>query len=194
VPAAQFGDGFLLAHNWFQPSWIVRTQGPVPIVPSLRQALRDIDPRLTFNKVRTIEEVQSEAMTTPRTLAWLLGALAAIALMLCIVGIYGLVANTVAERRRELGVRIALGATPFDTLKAAASAGVGLAFAGTATGLLLTLPATAAMRQLIVGVSTNDPLTLATAALIVMVVASAAAIVPAWRTLHMNVSAVINNT
>ena len=81
----------------------------VPIVPAMRQALRDTDPRLIFNKFRTIEDVRSETMATPRVLAWLLGALAGIAVILCVVGVYGLVANTVAERRRELGVRIALG-------------------------------------------------------------------------------------
>jgi len=194
VPATQFGDAFAIAHTWFQPSWIVRTSGPIPIVPAMRQALRETDPRLIFNKFRTIEDVRSETMATPRVLAWLLGALAGIAVILCVVGVYGLVANTVAERRRELGVRIALGATPYDTLKTAAAGGIGLAVAGTAVGVLLSLPATSVMRQIVFGVSVNDPLTLIAAAVVVVLAASAAAIVPAWRTLRMNVTAVLKST
>ncbi|HET9834219.1 MAG TPA: FtsX-like permease family protein, partial [Vicinamibacterales bacterium] len=194
VPATQFGGGFPLVHVWQQPSWIVRTRGPIAIAPALRKALRDADPQLAFNKFRTIEDVQSETMTTPRTLAWLLGTLAAIALVLCVVGVYGLVANTVIERRRELGVRIALGASPFDTLKAAATGGVGLAVVGTAAGVLLSLPAAALMRQVVFGISVNDPLTLTAAAIIVVLAASVAAIFPAWRTLRMNVMSVLNGT
>jgi ABC-type antimicrobial peptide transport system permease subunit len=160
----------------------------------MRQALRETDPRLIFNKFRTIEDVRSETMATPRVLAWLLGARAGLALVLCVVGVYGLVANTVAERRRELGVRIALGATPYDTLKTAAAGGIGLAVAGTGVGVLLSLPATSVMRQIVFGVSVNDPLTLIAAAVVVVLAASAAAIVPAWRTLRMNVTAVLKST
>ena len=194
VPAAQFGGGFPLVHVWQQPSWIVRTRGPIAIAPALRQALRDADPQLAFNKFRTIEDVQSETMTTPRTLAWLLGTLGGIALVLCVVGVYGLVANTVVERRRELGVRIALGASRIDTLKAAATGGIGLTVVGTAAGVLLSLPATAVMREVVFGISVNDPLTLMAAAVIVVFAASVAAIVPAWRTLRMNVTSVLNST
>jgi predicted lysophospholipase L1 biosynthesis ABC-type transport system permease subunit len=194
VPATQFGDaGFVLVHNWFQPSWIVRTTGPIAIVPSLQRALHDIDPRLTFNKFRTIEDVQSEAMTTSRVQTFLLAALAGIALTLCLVGVYGLVAHSVVERRRELGVRIALGATRLQTLKTTAATGVGLAVCGTALGLLISLIVARVMRQMIFGVPVNDPLTLTVSAAIVVFTASAAAVLPALRTLRMNVTAVLNS-
>jgi predicted permease len=197
VPATQFGqfgDGLVaLAHTWFQPSWIVRTNGSVAIAPSMQRALREIDPRLTFNKFRTIEDVQSEAMTTSRVQAFLLMALAGIALTLCVAGVYGVVANSVVERRRELGVRMALGATPWQTLQTAAAAGVGLAVCGTAIGLLLSLLVTGILRQVVFGVPVNDPLTLAVAGGIVVVAASAAAIVPALRTLRLNVTSILNN-
>jgi hypothetical protein len=191
--AAQYSDAFVLAHTWFQPSWIVRTQGPVAIIPSLQRALREVDSTLTFNKFRTIDDVESETMTTPRTLAWLLAMLAAIALSLCIVGIYGLVANNVAERRRELGVRIALGATPLDTITTAVAGSIWLVLCGALAGLALSLPATAVMRQVVFGVSVNDPLTLTGAAFIVVLTALAAVILPASRTLRMNVTAVLNS-
>jgi predicted permease len=193
-PAAQFNDtGFVLVHTWFQPSWIVRTRGPIAVIPSLKQVLRDIDPQLTFNKFRTIDDLRAEATITPRILAWLLAALAAIALTLCGVGVYGLVANSVVERRRELGVRMALGATSLDTLKTAAAAGIGLTVCGAIAGLLLSLLVTGVMRQVVFGVAVNDPLTMAAAAFIVVITAAAAAIVPALRTLRMNLTAVLNN-
>ncbi len=112
---------------------------------------------------------------------------------LCVAGVYGVVANSVVERRRELGVRMALGATPLQTLKTAAAGGVVLAVCGTAAGLLLSLLVTGIMKQLVFDVSVNDPLTLAVAAGIVVTTASAAAIVPALRTLRLNVTSILNN-
>ena len=194
VPAAQFAEsGFPLAHTWFQPSWIVRTNGPLAIIPSLQRALREIDPRLTFNKFRTIEDVQSEAMTPSRLQARLLAALAGIALTLCVAGVYGLVANSVVERRRELGVRMALGATPLQAVRTAAATGIGLAVCGTVVGLLLALLATRVPGQMVYGLPVNDPLTLFVAAGTVALTASAAAIIPALRTLRLNITAVLNS-
>jgi ABC-type antimicrobial peptide transport system permease subunit len=159
----------------------------------MQHALRDIDSRLTFNKFRTIEDVQGEAMATPRIQALLLAALAGIALTLCVVGVYGLVANSVVERQRELGVRIALGATRLQTLKTTAATGIGLAVCGTAAGLLISLLVARVMRQMVFGVPLNDPLTLTASAAIVVFTASAAAVLPALRTLRMNVTAVLNS-
>jgi ABC-type antimicrobial peptide transport system permease subunit len=88
---------------------------------------------------------------------------------------------------------MALGATPLQTLTTAAAGGVGLAVCGTAVGLLLSLPVTGIMRQLVFDVSVNDPLTLAVAAGIVVMAASSAAIVPALRTLRLNVTSILNN-
>jgi len=194
IPASQVPDGlFVLVHTWFQPSWIVRTRGRLAIVPSLKRVLHDIDPQLTFNKFRTIDDIRAEATATPRLLASLLAALAAIALTLCVVGVYGLVANSVVERRRELGVRMALGATSLDTLKTAAAASVGLIFCGTLAGLLLSMLVSRVMRQIVFGIAVNDPLTMAAAAGIVALAGTAAAVVPALRTLRMDLTSVLNN-
>jgi putative ABC transport system permease protein len=194
LPSTQFGDGgFAVAHTFFQPSWIVRTRGPIAVTASLKQVLHDLDPQLQFNKFRTIDDVRAEATSTPRLLAWLLGALAAIALTLCVVGVYGLVANSVAERRRELGVRMALGATPLDTLKTAAAAGIGLTACGALAGLLLSTTANGMLRQIVYGVAVNDPTTMGVAAGIVVLTSATAAVVPALRILRMNLTAVLNN-
>jgi ABC-type antimicrobial peptide transport system permease subunit len=193
LPATQFGDdGFVLAHTFFQPSWIIRTRARVAVIPSLRQVLHDIDPGLTFNRFRTIGDLRGEATVMPQILAWVLASLAAIALTLCVVGVYGLVANSVAERRRELGVRMALGATSLDTLRTAAAGGVVLTACGAVAGLALSVPANGMMRQIVYGIAVNDPLTMAVAAGMVVVTAAAAAIVPALGTLRMNLTAILN--
>jgi hypothetical protein len=194
VPATQVADaGFTLVHGWFQPSWIVRTHGPIAAIPMMRRVLHDIDPRLTFNKFRTIEDIQRDATTTPRVLASLLAALAAIALALSVVGVYGLVANGVAERRRELGVRIALGSSPLQTLSTAASAAIGLAICGAAIGLVLSFVVSGILRQVVFGVTVTDPVTMLAAAAIILGAASAAAVLPAWRMLRLNLSTVLNS-
>ena len=193
LPATQVDDGgFLLAHTWFQPSWIVRTRGPIAVIPSLRQVLRDIDPQLTFNRFRTIDDLRAEATEMPRLLAWLLAALAAVALALCGVGVYGLVANSVEARRRELGIRMALGATPIDTLTLVVASGVGLTAGGVVLGLLLSTALTGMMREIVYGIAVNDPLTMAAAAAIVVFTSVTAAVVPGLRTLRMNLSAILS--
>jgi ABC-type antimicrobial peptide transport system permease subunit len=158
----------------------------------MRQVLRDIDPSLPFNKFRTIDDLRGEAVTVSRIEAALLGALAAIALLLCAIGVYGLVAHSVADRRREFGVRMALGGNASEILKAAIAPGVALAFSGAAVGLALAAAFAQVMQQLVFGLSVRDPLTLTFAAAIVMSTALIAATVPAVRVLRMNVMTVMN--
>jgi hypothetical protein len=123
VPAAQLSGGFFTqVHTWFSPSWIVRLSGPQEgVVRQMETAVRNVDPLLPFAKVRTLDDVRGEAVKTERAQAMLLGTLAGLALVLAAVGLYGLVASSVAERTRELGIRIALGATRSRTIADAAA-------------------------------------------------------------------------
>ena len=116
----------------------------------------------------------------------LLGALAAIAVGLAAVGIYGLVANSVTERTRELGIRIALGASPLQALRNAAIPGLALAAVGVAIGLALARAAARVMTTLVWGVAVGDPLTFALAAGAVLAVAIAATLAPSLRILRLN--------
>jgi predicted permease len=188
VPAAQVSDSlFALVHTWFSPSWFVRTTGDPPTVTAdMQRAVQAVDPLLPFAKFRTFDEVRSEAVATPRAQAMLLGALAALALLLAAIGLYGLVANSVAERTRELGIRMALGASAGRAMLAAATPGLVMAIAGLAIGLLAARGFAAALRRLIWGVTTDDPLTFVVAAVAMIVVASIAAIVPALRIARLN--------
>jgi predicted permease len=188
VPAAQVSDSlFALVHTWFSPSWFVRTTGDPPTVTAdMQRAVQAVDPLLPVAKFRTFDEVRSEAVATPRAQAMLLGALAALALLLAAIGLYGLVANSVAERTRELGIRMALGASAGRAMLAAATPGLVMTIAGLAIGLLAARGFAAALRRLIWGVTTDDPLTFVVAAVAMIVVASIAASVPALRIARLN--------
>ena len=121
-----------------------------------------------------------------RARATLLGSLALLALVLAAVGIYGLVANSVAERTRELGIRMALGATPMQTLRVAAAPGLILGAAGVVIGLAAARAGSRVMQSLVWGVSVGDPLTFALAAGAVLIVAIVATLTPSLRILRLN--------
>jgi ABC-type antimicrobial peptide transport system permease subunit len=156
------------------------------IVRQMEIAVRNVDPLLPFAKVRTLEDVRGEAVATERAQAMLLGTLAGLALMLAAVGLYGLVASSVAERTRELGIRIALGASRSRTIAAAAVPGIVLAAIGVGVGLLVARAGATVMQSLVFGVSIHDPLTFALAGGIVFGVAVVATLVPAMRIVRLN--------
>src|SRR5262249_26955594 len=120
IPAAQTaGLRLALLHTWFSPSWFVRRRGPQQgAVAEMRRAMESVDRLLPFAKFRTFDQLRSEAVATERAQALLLTTLAGLALLLAAIGLYGLVANSVAERRRELGIRLALGATSLQAVAA----------------------------------------------------------------------------
>ncbi len=188
IPASQYTDsGFKMVHTWFSPSWIVRTAATqAGIVADMQRAVEHVDSQLPFAKFRTLDDVRGEAVATERAQAILLGALAGLALVLAAVGIYGLVANSVTERTRELSIRMALGATPLEMLRVAALPGLVLGGAGIAAGLTLARGGSRVMRHLVWGVSTSDPLTFAAAAGAVLLVTLAATLVPSLRILRLN--------
>jgi putative ABC transport system permease protein len=189
LPATQFGDdGFRLVHTWFSPSWIVRSALPQKTtVAALRAALARVDSELPFNRFRSLGDVRDEAVSGQRLLAGLLSALAAIAVLLAMLGVYGLVSSSVLQRRRELGVRVALGATPLQVLKTATGAGMALGAVGIAVGLVLAMVAARTMQRLVFGVSTSDPVTFSVAAGVLAITVCVATLVPAIRILRMNV-------
>jgi putative ABC transport system permease protein len=125
--------------------------------------------------------VLSESVSEPRYRTGLLGLFALVALILAGVGIYGVIAYTTAQRSREIGVRVALGAQSKDVLKLIIGQGVRLSLAGLLLGLGGALSLTRVMKTLLFGISATDPLTFAVIALLLMVVALAACWLPARR-------------
>jgi len=188
IPAAQTSDAYMnMVHTWFSPSWLVRLAGPQEgIVAAMQSAVQSVDPLLPFAKFRTLDDVRGEAVAQQRAQAWLLGSLAGLALLLAAIGLYGLVANAVAERTRELGIRIALGATPAETVRVAARPGVVFGAVGLLVGLALARAGSSVLEHLVWGVSVGDPLTYAGEAAAVLVVALVATLVPSLKILRVN--------
>jgi ABC-type antimicrobial peptide transport system permease subunit len=130
--------------------------------------------------------VRSAAVAPPRLLMTLLVTLAAAAALLSALGIHGLISQTVTERTREIGIRLALGATSARAIRSLASPGVTLAASGIVVGLLLARGATALVRHFVWGVSASDPATFVAVAVMLLAIAGGASILPALRILRLD--------
>jgi hypothetical protein len=188
VPLAQTNDGFLrLVHGWFATSVIVRARGSMEdVIPVARAAVDSADPMLPFSKVRSLDEVQNAALALPRLLMVLLLTLAGAAVVLAALGIHGLIAASVSERTREMGIRIALGATRGRAVGTLAWPGILLAAAGTIAGAAAARGMVSVIRSFVWGVSATDPLTFAAVAGLFLVVAALASVLPALRILRLD--------
>jgi predicted permease len=162
VPAAQV-DGQMLAllHQWLQPDWIVRTAARSQSwTEQMQQALFASDPNLPASGFYSMNELLARTVAMQRIEVVLLGTMAALALVLSAVGIFGLVANMVAQRTREIGIRMALGSTTFRSMVQIGRSGAGASMLGAVFGLVLSLGALRAMRSVIYGVGVYDVTTL----------------------------------
>jgi len=188
IPATQVDDKFIpMVHTWFSPSWIVRFSGSAEgVIAGMQQALESVDPRLPFAGFHSMEDVRYRSLAEERFQAVLLGALAGLALLLAAVGIYGLIASSVAERTRELGIRLALGATVAQAMRAVALPGLALALAGVAVGSVLAGFASRLLRHLVWGIGPGDPLTFVAVGIGLLGVAAAASFLPALRVTRLN--------
>jgi putative ABC transport system permease protein len=183
VPAQQVsGKFFTLVHTWFSPSWLVRYRGrQSDMVEGMRRAMASVDPKLPFSSFRTLPEVRAQSLAMERFQSVLLGSIAGLALLLSAVGIYGLIANSVVERTRELGIRIALGATLGQTVRSVALPGLVLAAVGVVVGYPAARGAAHLLRHLVWGVKPADAATFAAVAAVLLAVAALASAIPALR-------------
>jgi putative ABC transport system permease protein len=158
----------------------VRSAGdPHSMVSAVRHAIAEVDKDQSVTEVRTMEETLESLDAQPRFLMFLLGVFSAVAFVLAIVGIYGVIGYMVAQRTQELGIRIALGAAKQDILKLVIGSGLALAAAGISIGLLASLALTRLMASLLYQTSATDPVTLLASVALFTVVAAAASYVPA---------------
>ena len=164
---------------------VVRTGDP-GAPAAVRGAIADVDPAIGLGPFVTLEEAYREVLSGPRLLASLMGAFAAMALLLAAIGVYGVIAYGVSQRRREFGIRQALGARSSRVAAEVIREGAGLAGIGIAAGLAGALLLSGALRSLLFGVSATDPLVLAGGAAILLAVALLASWVPARRAVRVH--------
>jgi predicted permease len=161
---------------------VVRGHGdPLRVAADVQKAVWSVDPNQTITRVTSLEHVMSEVVARPRLLAVLMGLFAALGLLLGAVGIYGVLAYTVNQRRREFGLRLALGATPGDVLRMVVNGGLRLVGLGVAVGLAGALALARLMDSVLYGVPPHDPVTFVSAVLGLLGVALIASWLPARR-------------
>ena len=183
-PAAAPALYFPQAQTWYpQPMLLVARIGlqPSAAVDAIRRALGEIDPELPLSNVRPLEAVAGAAMATRRLTLWLVASFGLTALVLAVVGIYGVMAQAVGLRTREFGLRQALGATRGDILRLVFSGAAGMTLGGLAGGVALAIVATPLVGSLLYGVAAFDAETFASVGLLLAAAAAAASYVPARR-------------
>jgi predicted permease len=161
---------------------VVRTGGdPAQLAGAARNVVGSIDPELAVANVRTLAAVVSDSVARPRFAMAVLAAFGLSALLLAAVGVYGVLSYAMARRRREMAVRMAMGATPRAVRRLALAAGLRLGLVGVAAGLVLALLGSRALRSLLFEVSTTDPLTVAAVGGVLLGAALLASWLPARR-------------
>ncbi len=168
-------------------SVVARSRGGTAAVASaVRAEVRRIDPDLPVDAARPVDEIVRDSVAEPRFRAMLLGFFAGAALMLAAIGVYGLISYSVAQRTREIGIRVALGAQADQVIWPIVREGMTLALIGVGLGLAGALAATKILAAFLFGIEATDPLTFAAVAALLLVVALAASYIPSRRALRVD--------
>jgi putative ABC transport system permease protein len=179
VPQAQFGNQTL--------AWAIRSASPpAAMATAVRRLLRDRDPNLVFAEVRTLDEHVRRAVWEWRVYAQLLGAFSIVALIIAALGIYGVMAYTVTQRTREIGIRMALGADRADVQRLVVGQALRLTSFGAGLGLAAAFALTRFMQSLLFGIRADDPPTFVVVTLILALSAAAAAWLPTARAVRVD--------
>ena len=165
----------------------LRTTGdPLALAGVARETIHAADPNVPISEVRSLEQVMSASVARPRLIMALLLVFASVGVVLGAIGVYGVIAYAVGERRREIGVRIALGAEPGRVAASVVARGVGYAGIGVAIGLGGAFAVTRVMRTLLFGVSATDPATFVGLSIALIGVAALASYLPARQAARTN--------
>jgi len=166
---------------------VIRTTGDTSsVVASVRQIVHEVDPDQPISNIATMSDVLGEEAASRRTGMIMLVAFAGLALLLASLGIYGVLAYFVTQHTNEIGVRMAVGASPFNILGLVVKKGMGLTLFGVGIGLAVSFALTRLMSSLLFGVNASDPLTFVSVPLVLALVAFVACLIPARRAMKVN--------
>jgi len=186
VPLAQFPRQDI--------SLVVRTRGePLAAMPGIREAVRQLDPHLPLGEVRTMKQVKEQSMLWAKQPTWVVGAFAGLAALMAALGLYGVLAHAVTQQRREIGIRMALGAQPGDVVSHTVRSALSMLLVGLAVGLAGAFAVTRALKSLLFEVSALDPAALALACVLMTLVGILAALIPASRAAGVDPMAVLRD-
>ena len=161
---------------------MVRTRiAPAAAMPGIREAVGQIDPNLPLGDVMTMEQVKDQSMLWAKQPTWVVGAFAGVAALLAALGLYGVLAHAVTQQRREIGIRMALGASSGDVLSHILRSAFAMLIVGLAGGLAGAFALTRVVKSLLFQVSALDPVALAVACFLMTRVGILAAWIPASR-------------
>ena len=168
-------------------SLVARSPGGAGAVASaVRAEIHALDPELPVERARPLTEVVHASVAEPRFRTMLLSGFAITALLLAAIGVYGLISYSVAQRTREIGIRVALGAGPRQVLNPIVREGMTLALIGVGLGLVGAAAATRLISSFLFGVEPTDPLTFSAVALLLLFVALLASYIPSRRALRVD--------
>jgi predicted permease len=161
---------------------IARTRGDAPaLLRDMQRELLALEPNLVFIEHQTMEAEVDATLFPMRASAWLVSGVGAVAMLLAAIGLYGVIAYSVARRTREIGIRMALGARPGAVVALVMQEGLVVAAAGLVAGCLLAAAAARAIAGMLYGVSAADPLSWIAAAVVLLAASTLANLIPAWR-------------
>ncbi len=183
VPVEQFPAGLLaMANQWFPPVWLVRTKHTdVAVQNALEAALQAVDPSIAFAEISAMESVRAKALGPVRYRTWVVSLVSALAMLLAGIGLYGVIAQAVTERRREMGLRMALGASINRIITTCIAPTVMAALAGLTSGLAAAFFAAHLLRNMIWNVSITDPASYVAGFLLLALLISMASVGPVLR-------------
>jgi len=169
------------------------TLPPVALSGTIARAVREVDPAVPIVRLRDMDSVFAESIRRPRLLAQLLGAFGGLALLLAAIGTYGVLSYMVTERRREIGIRVALGAARSDVLTQIIKQGLQVTLLGVAIGLAGALGVNRLIASLLFGVQPTDIVTIAFVIATITAVAAVASWLPAWRASRLDPNVVLRD-
>ena len=187
-PEASFFGPYQQSESWRRMYVAIRGAGPDPatMTSSVRQAVWSVDPTIPVDDVRTLQEIVDTSLFVVLLPTRLMGVFGAVALLLSAVGLYGLMAYLVAQRSREVGIRVALGARRSDVLRLVMGRGLRLASVGIVVGVALAFPMGRVLASVLEGVNANEPLIYLGVPAVLLVVTLLASFVPARRALAVD--------